>query len=560
MAENARAREGFQGGDTMPLGIPGEIPEDTAGSTSGGGDGDHRWVNSLDGFVPCPRFTAAIPIDYARQHRVLGCRSEGESDTAPLQLMTADPAAIEDVADVLRRMLCVPIQAQQAPEALLLSAINRAYASQEGQAERFIDALDDEDLDQAMSALERSDLNTAAEARDLLGTEGRAPVVRLVNLLLFEAVKLGASDLHLQPYEDRVAARMRLDGVLFDLFTVPKRMQDEVISRLKILGKMNIAEKRLPQDGRATVTVGERVIDLRLSSVPTSCGERIVIRLLDKGSRLYTLPELGMPQVELEAFRQLIHLEHGLILLTGPTGSGKSTTLYAALQEINTDERNVITLEDPIEYQLSGVSQIQVNNKKGMTFARGLRSVLRQDPDIIMVGEIRDHETAELAIQSALTGHLVFSTLHTNDAASAMTRLLDLGAEPYLIASSVVAVMAQRLVRTVCPACGWPAEIAPQRWRAVGLEGPPPACAPQYGAGCDACRGTGYKGRLGLFELLVPDDVIRDHVQQRASAGTIKQAALQAGMNTLQQDGCTKVANGKTTLDEVLRVTTRAKL
>lgn len=324
---------------------------------------------------------------------------------------------------------------------------------------------------------------------------------------------------------------------------------------------MNIAEKRLPQDGRATVTVGDRVIDLRISAVPTSHGERIVIRLLDKSSRLYTLPDLGMPAAELKQFRDLIHLEHGLILLTGPTGSGKSTTLYAALQEINTAERNVITLEDPIEYQLPGVSQIQINNKKGMTFASGLRSVLRQDPDIIMVGEIRDHETAELAIQSALTGHLVFSTLHTNDAASTVTRLLDLGVEPYLVASSLIAVMAQRLVRTVCLDCGSSLETLPaDRWRSIGCDTVPSNATPMHGDGCNACRGTGYRGRLGLFELLIPDDTIREHIQSQAPAGVIKHAALAQGMNTLQQDGQAKVAAGKTTIDEVLRVTTRAAM
>ena len=521
----------------------------------------------MQGLVPCKRFVERIPIDYARLHNVLGCRKEAEQESK-LTLLCSDPERSQDVIDVLRRLLLEPVDVLHADEAVVLSGINKAYEQQDGQAERFIEGLDDEDFDQAMSALEGSNLDAASEARDLLGTEGRAPVVRLVNLLLFEAVKIGASDLHLQPYEGRVAARMRLDGVLFDWLSVPKQYQEEMASRVKILGKMNIAEKRLPQDGRATVNVGDRVIDLRISAVPTSHGERIVIRLLDKSSRLYTLPELGMPTTELKQFRDLIHLEHGLILLTGPTGSGKSTTLYAALQEINTAQRNVITLEDPIEYQLQGVSQIQINNKKGMTFASGLRSVLRQDPDIIMVGEIRDHETAELAIQSALTGHLVFSTLHTNDAASTVTRLLDLGVEPYLVASSLIAVMAQRLVRTVCPHCspGTPGSspgnntpaITPEQWQSIGCDSAPADATPLMGLGCEHCRKTGYRGRLGLFELLIPDDAIREHIQNQVPAGIIKQAALDRGMNTLQRDGQAKVVAGKTTIDEVLRVTTRA--
>lgn len=527
-------------------------------ASPGGGSVTTAWTNALEGLAPYKPFIDQIPIDYARHHRVLGCINASSDNDSSLQLVVAEPDDVADVADVIRRLLVTPIEVVRAPEALVLSAINKAYEGQDGQAERFIDALDDEDLDQAMSEMQGRNLDATAEARDLLGTEGRAPVVRLVNLLLFEAVKLGASDLHLQPYEGRVMARMRLDGVLFDLFEVPKRYQEEVASRIKILGRMNIAEKRLPQDGRATVTVGERVIDLRISAVPASHGERIVIRLLDKSSRLYTLPELGMPPEELQKFRGLIHLEHGLILLTGPTGSGKSTTLYAALQEINTAERNVITLEDPIEYQLPGVSQIQINNKKGMTFASGLRSVLRQDPDIIMVGEIRDHETAELAIQSALTGHLVFSTLHTNDAASAVTRLLDLGVEPYLVASSLIAVMAQRLVRTVCPTCGQAVKIEEDRWRSIGANTTPLHATPTSGGGCDACRGTGYQGRLGLFELLTPDETIRGHIQDQQPAGVVKAAAVKHGMTTLQQDGQSKVAAGRTTVDEVLRVTTRA--
>ncbi len=322
---------------------------------------------------------------------------------------------------------------------------------------------------------------------------------------------------------------------------------------------MNIAEKRLPQDGRATVQVGDRVIDLRVSTVPASHGERVVIRLLDKSVRLYTLGELGMDAGTLNRFADVIGVEHGLILVTGPTGSGKTTTLYAALGRINSTERNIITLEDPIEYQLDGISQIQISEKKGMTFATGLRSVLRQDPDIIMVGEIRDRETAVMAIQSALTGHLVFSTLHTNDAASAVTRLLDLGIEPYLVGSSLVGVLAQRLVRRVCPACARLDAPDAGRLQTLHYEPTPEERARfRKGAGCEACRGTGYHGRAGCFELLTVDDEVRRLIQARSTASEIDAAARRAGMHSLCEDGLLKVASGQTTLEEVMRVSVRA--
>src|SRR5437762_2643683 len=347
--------------------------------------------------------------------------------------------------------------------------------------------------------------------------------------MLFEAVKSNASDVHVQPYEDRLMVRTRIDGVLYDNFELRKSVQEEVISRVKVMGRMNIAEKRLAQDGRATVQIGDRVVDLRIASLPTSFGERVVIRLLDKSARLYELPDLGMDSITLARFGKLITAEHGLILVSGPTGSGKSTTLYAALQQINSKEKNVITLEDPIEYQLDGISQTQVSDKKGMTFASGLRSVLRQDPDVIMVGEIRDRETATMAIQSSLTGHLVFSTLHTNDAASAVTRLLDLGIEPYLVASSVVGVMAQRLVRRVCGVCAaaYTPDAAELEWLGVSSE---QTRGMRKGKGCATCRGTGFRGRLGTFELLMIDEGVRSLIQSRATAAQIKEAGVLAGM------------------------------
>jgi general secretion pathway protein E len=350
--------------------------------------------------------------------------------------------------------------------------------------------------------------------------------------------------------------------VLFDSFEIPKGVQEEVLTRVKVLGKMNIAEKRLPQDGRATVQLGDRTVDLRIASLPTSHNERIVIRLLDKSARLYTLGEVGMPPHYLELFRQQIKRDHGMILVTGPTGSGKSTTLYSALQEINSHDLNVLTLEDPIEYQLEGISQTQINETKGMTFASGMRSVLRQDPDIIMVGEIRDEDTAVMAIQASLTGHLVFSTLHTNDAASAVTRLLDLGIEPYLVSSSLVAALAQRLVRRLCEKCK-----QPDTQHRTELPRPPERLLADQGIewsdlsgmyrpiGCEACRGTGYRGRIGLFELLILDDRCRDLIQSRGNASQIREAGLAAGMHLLATDGLLKIHQGITTLDEVMRVT-----
>ncbi|MEM1070704.1 MAG: ATPase, T2SS/T4P/T4SS family, partial [Planctomycetota bacterium] len=389
---------------------------------------------------PVKQFLEDTPISFARQHAALALQRED----GRVYLVMGSLDAWRHL-DTFRRLLGQDIQPAFAENYRLLERINTAYSQRTGQARNVIDSIEEGEISAQVEAM--------GAKEDLLDGNNRAPVIQLVNAVLFEAVQSGASDVHIQPYEDRVIVRMRIDGILFDVHELPKPVQEEIISRVKVQGKMNIAEKRLPQDGRATVQVGDKLIDLRIASLPSSYGERVVIRLLDKSARLYTLAELGMNHDSHTQFERLVHLEHGLVLVTGPTGSGKSTTLYAALQAINTKNRNVLTLEDPIEYEIAGVSQTQINTKKGLTFATGLRNVLRQDPDIIMVGEIRDQETAVMAIQSALTGHLVFSTLHTNDAASAVTRLLDLGIEPYLVSSSVLAVLAQRLVRRICADC-----------------------------------------------------------------------------------------------------------
>ncbi|MBX2851124.1 MAG: type II secretion system ATPase GspE, partial [Phycisphaeraceae bacterium] len=496
--------------------------------------------------APSARFIKRVPIGFARSKQVLGLVTE----QGPMRVAMADPSD-HQTQDVLQRWLAGPIDAVAVSREKLSVAINQAYGQQSGVAHEFVDQLDRDAVIDEVRGLDGRE--------DLLNVSDRAPVIKLVNLVLFEAVQQEASDVHIQPYEDRLIVRMRIDGVLFDVFDLPAGVQEEVISRVKVMGKMNIAEKRLPQDGRATVQIGDRVIDLRVSTVPASHGERVVIRLLDKSARLYTLDDLGMDAGTLRRFGQLIGVEHGLVLVTGPTGSGKSTTLYASLGQINSTRSNIITLEDPIEYQLDRISQIQISDKKGMTFASGLRSVLRQDPDIVMIGEIRDRETAVMAIQAALTGHMVFSTLHTNDAASAVTRLLDLGIEPYLVSSSLVGVLAQRLVRRVCESCAEPYEPKQAELDALGHQPTREQLAGyRKGRGCDACRGTGYHGRVGCFELLTVDDQVRTLVHDRATAASLNRAAKQAGMHALSDDGLVKVGRGLTTLEEVMRVSVRA--
>ncbi len=379
----------------------------------------------------------------------------------------------------------------------------------------------------------------------------------MVNSLLFQAAKDRASDIHIEPFERELTVRFRIDGILYDILSPPKRFQPVIISRVKIMAGLNIAEKRLPQDGRIRIRLAGKDIDIRVSIVPTAFGERVVMRLLDKSTTVLHLEELGLLGAKHDMVSKLIKQSHGIILVTGPTGSGKTTTLYAALSKINTTDKNIITIEDPIEYQLHGVGQIQVNPKIELTFASGLRSILRQDPDVIMVGEIRDLETAEIAIQAALTGHLVFSTLHTNDSFGAMTRLLDMGIEPFLVSSSVIAVMAQRLVRRVCSGCREPYQPAREELEELGISPQRMMGHTIYkpGAGCNQCKRTGYRGRTGIHELLVVDDEIRGLVMKSGDATTIRRAATARGMNTLREDGADKVLDGVTTIEEILRVT-----
>ena len=407
--------------------------------------------------------------------------------------------------------------------------------------------------------LEESDFEilsrTSTETSDILDMANDAPIIRLVNTIIRQAVTERASDIHFEVYEKELIVRFRIDGILYKMFTPPKKYQDSVISRIKIMSNLNIAENRMPQDGRIQIKIGGKEIDIRVSIFPTHYGERIVLRLLNKSDISFDLNSIGFSKEVLDGFNSLIELTHGVVLVTGPTGSGKSTTLYGVLSKLNREDVNILTVEDPIEYQIQGIGQMQVRSKIGLTFATGLRSILRQDPDIIMIGEIRDLETAEIAIQSALTGHRVFSTLHTNDAASGVTRLIDMGIEPYLISSSVNAFLAQRLVRMICPDCITPYKPTLQELDRAGITRSSLKKGTLFkGKGCPRCLNTGYTGRLGIFELLRITDTIKKMIMTGADASSIKEQALKEGMITLINDGVQKAVKGLTTLEEVLRV------
>lgn len=485
-----------------------------------------------------------LPINFAKRCQVLPI---GRDDDA-ITVATSNPAALGPLDD-LRVLLHKPIRVVVAPGDVIVDRINRVYDMASGSASDLIENLQEERLDMIATEL--------VEPRDLIDADDEAPIIRLVNSLLFQAVKDRASDIHIEPYERELAVRFRIDGVLYDIINPPKRFQPVIISRIKIMAELNIAEKRLPQDGRIRIKLAGKDVDIRVSTVPTAHGERVVMRLLDRSSTILQLDELGLVGGKLASVDQLIRQSHGIILVTGPTGSGKTTTLYAALSRINTTDKNIITIEDPIEYQLHGVGQIQVNPKIDLTFASGLRSVLRQDPDVIMVGEIRDSETAKISIQAALTGHLVFSTLHTNDSCAAITRLLDMGIEPFLVSSSVIAVMAQRLVRRVCPNCRQEYRPPMEELRQLGVTLDMLEDNPVYraGQGCEACKLTGYRGRSGIHELLIVDDEVRNLIMRSADSSEIRRAAAAKGMTTLREDGADKILRGITTIDEVLRVT-----
>ena len=455
-----------------------------------------------------------------------------------------DVTALDNVS----KMTGLSVRPAVSTRAAITAVIDTAYEQRSSVLEEVAEELDAQNIDELVDEVAGSD--------DLLDVVNRPPVIRLVNDILFRALQLRASDIHVHPFETRIQIRYRVDGIMYDVLSLNRNVLPLVISRIKVMAGMDIAERRMPQDGRCSVRLGQREVDLRISTVPTSYGERAVMRVLDKSSGVYTLEELGLWKEDLERVDSLLGRSHGVIFVTGPTGSGKSTSLYACLNRLDHAEKNIITIEDPIEYQLGGISQIQVATKKGMTFATALRHVLRQDPDVIMVGEVRDVETARMAIQSSLTGHLVFSTLHTNDSAGAVSRLLDLGVEPYLASSSLIAVVAQRLVRRICGDCKAEIKADMRDLRALGLDDADLKQAQFYeGQGCEKCFHTGYRGRTGIYELMMITDQVQELIYKRESAGTIKRLALDSGMKTLRMDGARKVLKGITTVAEVLRVT-----
>ncbi len=510
-------------------------------------------------------FTQNVPIQFLKKYLMVplayannrGMSADGrergdikpkpEAETPPEHVIAInDPAHFQPLDDLIRIVGWEDVTLALATKDAILSAINISYDMDRGSAEQLV-----QDMEETGSTI----ISEIEDTADLLDDTSDAPIIKLVNHIISQAIKARASDIHIEPYQNSFKVRYRVDGILYDLLTPPKWIQASLTSRIKVMGKMNIAEKRLPQDGRLEVKIGDQDIDVRISTIPTAFGERVVLRLLNKSSSLLRISDLGLTGGSLDIIKELISSPNGIILVTGPTGSGKTTTLYAILVTLNTPDINIITIEDPVEYQIQGISQIQVNPKIELTFARGLRSIVRQDPDVILVGEIRDHETAEIAVQSALTGHLVFSTLHTNDSASAITRLVDIGVEPFLISSSVIAVVAQRLVRVLCNDCKekyTPDEVE------LNVIGIPPDMAVNgnffRASGCQKCLHTGYKGRMAIFEILVLNNRLKSLILKNFDANKIKEEAVRQNMTTLRMDGIQKVLNGITTIEEVLRV------
>ncbi|UCC69405.1 MAG: Flp pilus assembly complex ATPase component TadA [Armatimonadota bacterium] len=489
----------------------------------------------------CPALLAQVPSEFAMRHQVLPLREEDHT----LVVAMGNPFDVT-VLDDLRLLTSRDVRAVVASPRRISEAIEQCYMEK---MFRDIDDMQTEEL--AEEDLEIADLQKMAR---------EALVIKLVNLIMHQAVQARSSDIHIEPHERELRVRYRVDGVLHDASSPPRHLHPAIISRIKIMADMDIAERRRPQDGRVRIKLGDRMIDLRISTIPTLHGESVVIRLLDRSAGRMALTDLGMREDTFALYRRVISRPHGIILATGPTGSGKSTTLHAALHEVYSAEKKVITIEEPVEYELAGANQINVLPEIGLTFAAGLRHIVRQDPDIIMVGEIRDRETADIAIHAALTGHLVFSTVHTNDAAGAVTRLLDMGIEPYLVASSLVGVLAQRLVRTLCPRCKLGFEPTAEDLREISITSHEAGPITLYRAGeCDLCR-KGYLGRTGVFELLQVDDEVQHQVLDKISSNDIRQRAVEKGMVTLLADGREKVLEGRTTIEEVVRICQRDEM
>jgi general secretion pathway protein E len=503
-------------------------------------------------------FAQQIPIQFLKKYTMVplisarpvdaDSRESVENRQHPYTVVAVnDPACIHPLDDLIRIMKLKTFKIVLSTKQAILSAINISYDLSRDSAEQLV-----QDMEENGSSI----ISEIEETADLLDDISDAPIIKLANHIISQSVKARASDIHIEPYQDSFKVRYRVDGILYDLLSPPKWIQPALISRVKVMAKMNIAEKRLPQDGRFDVKIGDQDIDVRVSTVPASFGERVVLRLLNKTGSMLKLTDIGLAADRLDLLEDLVKSPNGIILMTGPTGSGKTTTLYAILSSINTTGINIITIEDPVEYQIKGISQIQINPKIDLTFARGLRSIVRQDPDVILVGEIRDRETAEIAVQSALTGHLVFSTLHTNDSASAITRLVDIGVEPFLLSSSILAVVAQRLIRVLCTDCKLPYSPDDTTLKSFGITPDQLQGAVFYKAkGCENCFNTGYRGRKGIFEIMSLSSSLKSLILQTFDSNRIKQEALKQNMITLRQDGTRKVLNGSTTMEEVLRVT-----
>jgi general secretion pathway protein E len=497
---------------------------------------------SKDDFPKEPVLVNTLSIQFMKESKFIPARLIDKELTVimsnPLDFYTIDAirlAAQRDIRVLLGR------------EPDILETLEQLYGAGGTSMEKII-----EDIE-GTPEIQPDDEENVDHLRDM-ASEG--PVIRLVNLIITRAIEMRASDIHFEPFEDRFRVRYRVDGVLHDVESPPKRLQSAIVSRVKIMAKLNIAERRLPQDGRIMLRVKGKEIDFRVSSVPTIYGESTVLRILDKSSIVLDIEKLGFPEDTMRGFRTLIERPHGIILVTGPTGSGKTTTLYCALEKINSPEKKIITVEDPVEYQLRGINQIQVKPAIGLTFANALRSIVRQDPDVILIGEIRDAETAEIAIHSALTGHLVLSTLHTNDAPSAITRLIDMGMEDFLLSSTIIGILAQRLVRVACPYCQVPATPDPAIQKELKLDGSKRTDVKIIEVkGCERCSYTGFWGRSGIFEFLEVNDTIQRLILEKKESHIIKEAARRSGMRTLREDGWMKVKQGVTTIPEVLRVT-----
>ena len=496
--------------------------------------------------VPVVReFTEFIPIRYAKKNIFFPLKKTRNT----LEVAITNPELSQPLDDLARHFKC-HIQSVISHKQAVLDLINRAYDESSASTEDAVDLLDSEETYENILAVE--------EPEDLLDATDEEPIKRLVNSLLWQAAKEEASDVHIDPTPRETIVRYRIDGVLQQVTVFPRQVHVTVVNRIKVMSRLDIAQKGLPQDGRSMVLIAGRKIDIRVSTIPTVHGEKIVMRLLFQEEKLMQLRQLGLAKYILQPYQNMVNSSGGIILVTGPTGSGKTTTLYASLAEIDNEARNIITIEDPVEYKLSGYSQIEVKPKVGLTFANALRSVLRQDPDVIMVGEMRDTETAKIAIQSALTGHLVFSTVHTNSAPATITRLIDMGIEPFLVSSSIIGVLAQRLVRRICPDCRKSYQPHPEQLRELGIKEVSFRKLDRRffrGDGCDNCRQTGYRGRIGIHELLVMSEGVKNTILESSDSDTIRKQGLKEKMITLRRDGVNKILHGLTTAEEILTIT-----